>query len=117
MRPRPFLLAGLMLAMSIGGAHAADIIEGAWQTPDGGQVNIATCSQGYCVAVANGEYAGVTIGYLAPTQPGHYEGKIARPSDPGKAFDSKADVSGSTLTLTGCAAVVLCSTQTWLQHQ
>lgn len=113
--------------MAIGGAVAADPIEGTWKTqPDDGAyayVEMAPCGPSYCGVIKRTfrdgtEYASDNIGKelvqkMTPIGGNAYEGKLWRPSND-KIYTGKASVKGDTMQLAGCVfGGLFCAKQTW----
>lgn len=98
----------LSLAMA-GAALAAEPIEGDWLTAKGATVSIAACDAEFCLTGAAGKDLGKVSG-----SGGHYEGSLTNP-DNGKSNAVKIDVSGDTLTLSGCAGIV-CASRDWTRQ-
>lgn len=108
-------------------ALAADPIEGLWQTqPDEGAsafVSIAPCGAAFCGTIVKtfrgkDEYKSPNIGKqivigMTPAGEGTYKGKVLRPADD-RIYGGKAQVSGRTMTLSGCVAGgLICKSQSW----
>lgn len=123
------ILVAAALAVGLGGAAAADPIEGIWQTEvdDGAyaHVQIKPCGDAYCGTFirtfnADGEYKSANLGKqvvrsMKPTGGGKYEGKVWRPSN-NKVYLGKATVQGKAMALSGCVAGGLfCAKQNWVK--
>lgn len=89
----------------------AQTIEGQWRVQNGETVTYRVCPQGFCSVIDSGEYAGGTVGWMAPG-PRRYEGSVVDPTS-GTAYDGHASVEGDVLTLTGCVAKIFCRSQVW----
>ncbi len=126
---KKFALAALM-AVGLGGAAAADPIEGTWQTqPDDGAfafVEISPCGPAYCGVIArtfndSGEYQSENIGRqlvidMVPQGNGEYRGNVWRPSN-NKIYIGKINLNGDQMELKGCiAGGLLCSAQNWVRR-
>lgn len=89
----------------------AEGIEGTWTVQNGETVTFRPCSQGFCSVIDTGEYAGGSVGWMAPAD-GRYEGQVIDPTS-GTAYEGHAVVDGNRLTLTGCVAKIFCRSQHW----
>ncbi len=89
----------------------ADPIEGSWKTQSGETAAIAKCGGSYCIKLKTGKYAGKSIGKMNGAN-GKYKGTVIKPST-GKKYSGSASISGTTMKMKGCVALVLCETQTW----
>ena len=58
-----------------------------------------------------GKYKGQSIGCMSGSD-GTYTGKVVA-LDEGKTYTGKAKVTGNTMKLEGCVAVVLCKGESW----
>ena len=103
------LAGGLAIVMS-SSAFAADI-EGKWRTQSGESAVISKCGGAFCVKLTSGQYSGKRIGKLSGTGP-TYTGTITDPAN-NKTYSGSGKVSGSTLSMKGCVAKILCRTQKW----
>lgn len=92
-------------------ASAAEPIAGNWITATGATAAISKCGGSYCVTLKSGEHAGKRIGRLSG-KGGSYKGKITDPTND-KTYSGRAQVSGASLKMTGCALKVFCKTQNW----
>ncbi|WP_185983092.1 DUF2147 domain-containing protein [Aureimonas mangrovi] len=90
---------------------AAQSLEGTWRVQNGETVTYAPCEKGFCSVIDTGEYAGGSVGWMAPGAQ-RYEGEVIDPES-GKAYEGHAVVEGDTLTLTGCVARIFCRSQVW----
>ena len=102
-------LAATILTM---GAAYADPIEGNWKTADGPTAAIGKCGGSFCVVMKTGNYVGKQIGKFKPSGEGQYAGTLTDPKDD-KTYSGTAKLSGSNLSLTGCALKIFCKTQKW----
>ncbi|WP_420859451.1 DUF2147 domain-containing protein [Marivivens marinus] len=122
---------GLVAAVGLAGAVAADPLEGIWQTEvdDGAYalVTVSPCGPAFCGVIsrtfnADGEYQSENIGRqividMVPEGDGHYEGSVWRPSND-KIYIGKMDIEGNTVRLRGCVAGgLICASQTWTKVQ
>ena len=101
-------LGAMMLA---GPAYAAEPIVGQWRTQEGSIAEIVPCSAGYCVTLRSGQHQGRQIGQMSGSG-ANYTGTVTDPASD-RTYQGRATVSGSQLSLTGCALRVFCRTQTW----
>ncbi len=101
------------IATLTSGVLSADPIVGNWLTESGETAYIAACGGGnFCVTLKTGTYAGTSIGKLANTG-GRYKGKITDPATD-KTYTGKANISGSTMKMSGCVfGGLFCRSQTW----
>lgn len=106
----PLFGAALVSLGAVPPAHA-QTIEGTWRVQNGETVTYAPCPQGFCSRIESGEYAGGTVGWMAPG-PSRYEGQVVDPTS-GTAYEGHATVEGDRLTLTGCVAKIFCRSQHW----
>lgn len=126
---RGMIFAGVVLAMTAGGA-LADPVLGVWQTEvdDGAyaHVTMAPCGPAICGTLsrsfnAAGEYKAATLGRqlvwdMQPNGKGGYvNGKIWQPSTD-KTYRSKMTLEGNRLNVSGCVGPI-CKTQTWARVQ
>ena len=115
----------------LGGAAAADPIEGVWQTqPDEGSfahVTIAPCGGAFCGMISQtfkdgAAYQSPNIGRqividMTPRGNGAYAGRVWRPAND-KVYSGKAEVAGAQMSLSGCVAGgLICKSQTWVRVQ
>ena len=89
----------------------ADPIEGNWRTESGQTARISKCGSAFCITLQTGEHAGKRIGRVSPSG-AKYVGTITDPADD-KTYSGSAQISGSSLKMTGCALKVFCKTQNW----
>lgn len=94
------------------GAALADPIEGKWKTASGETAAIAPCGGGFCIKVTTGKHAGKQIGKMSAKGGGSYTGTITDPTED-KTYSGSGKVSGGSLTMKGCVAMVFCKSQTW----
>lgn len=103
------------LALSAGSlasqASAAESIEGNWKTMVGDTARIAPCSEGFCITLINGKFAGKQIGHMKGTG-NLYSGQITDPED-NKTYDGSAAVADDYLKLQGCVLKIFCKSQVW----
>ncbi len=92
-------------------AGAAGTIEGTWRVQNGETVTFRPCAQGFCSVIDTGEFAGGSVGWMAPAG-ARYEGQVIDPES-GTAYEGHASVDGNRLTLTGCVAKIFCRSQHW----
>ncbi|RYG93141.1 DUF2147 domain-containing protein [Loktanella sp. IMCC34160] len=122
---------GLVAAVGLAGAVAADPLEGIWQTEvdDGSYalVTVSPCGPAFCGVISrtfnsDGEYQSENIGRqividMVAEGDGHYEGSVWRPSND-KIYIGKMDIEGNTVRLRGCVAGgLICASQTWTKVQ
>lgn len=109
------------------GAALADPVEGLWKTqPDDGawaMVNVSRCGSKICGVIqqaydmqgnviASDNIGKRLVWDMVPQGDGTYrDGKIWQPST-GKVYNSKMELQGSRLKVSGCVAV-FCKSQTW----
>ena len=123
------MMAGLAMALALGGAALADPVEGLWQTEPGDnggfiQVAIAPCGEAFCGVIRSAfdkqgkpdpgyEHLGKRMLWdMKPEGGGKYgEGKIWAP-DRGKTYNSKMQLSGNRLEVEGCVFFI-CRGQSW----
>ena len=100
--------ASLILA---GPAFAAQPIEGSWKRSNGTVIRYAaTGGNQYCGTVMTGEYKGQSIGCMSGSG-NSYKGKVNK-LDEGKTYSGSATISGNSMKLSGCVAMVLCKSET-----
>lgn len=100
--------ASLVLA---GPALAAQPIEGTWKRANGTLIRYAaTGGSNFCGTVMNGEYKGKSIGCMSGSG-NSYKGQVNK-LDEGKTYSGSATISGRSMKLSGCVAVVLCKSET-----
>jgi uncharacterized protein (DUF2147 family) len=106
------MLAGAAFLILVGGASAAQPIEGDWLTLKGTTAHITPC-QGdkFCITLMDGQHAGKQIGVLKGMG-GQYTGQVTDP-DNDKTYDGSATVTGNALKLQGCVMKVFCKSQVW----
>jgi len=102
------MAASLVLA---GPALAAQPIEGTWKRTNGTLVRYAPAGGSkFCGTVMNGEYKGKSIGCMSGSG-SSYKGQVNK-LDEGKTYSGSATVSGNSMKLSGCVAMVLCKSET-----
>ena len=101
------LIAAVMLFFAVNPA-LADPIDGDWLTVNGQTASIS----GGVITLKTGKYAGKRIGSLKATGGGHYSGTITDPFNE-RSYSGIAELSGTSLRMSGCIMKVLCRTQTW----
>ena len=126
---RAFILAAALAALALP-AHAADPVEGIWRTkPDDngkyGQVRIAPCGALLCGTLIRAfdntgtEIPSENIGKLivwdmAPEGDGSYGGGKVWAPDRDKTYNSKMELTGSTLAVSGCVlGGLICRASEW----
>jgi len=124
------LVLAAALSLAAAGAAFADPAEGVWQTQvdDGAyaHVKMVPCGAKLCGTIArtfnsSGEYKSANLGKpivwdMVPEGGGKYgDGKIWQPST-GKVYNSKMQLSGSNLVVSGCVGPI-CKKQTWARVQ
>jgi uncharacterized protein (DUF2147 family) len=92
------------------GTALADPIEGTWKRPNGTLISYAGSGSKYCGTVMTGEYKGKSIGCMSG-KGNAYKGQVNK-LDEGKTYSGSATVSGNSMKLSGCVAVVLCKSET-----
>lgn len=106
------VIAAAVAAMVLcGPTLAAEPIVGQWRTAEGSIAQIGPCSAGFCVTLTSGQHQGRQIGQMSGSG-ANYSGTITDPASD-RTYQGSAVVSGSQLSLTGCALRVFCRTQTW----
>jgi uncharacterized protein (DUF2147 family) len=100
-----------MLILGAGNAFAEEPIVGNWKTADGDTALIAPCTDGYCVTLKTGKYAGRRIGTMQGKN-GTYTGELTDPSED-KTYSGSGTVNGDTAKMRGCVLKILCKSQTW----
>ena len=102
------MAASLVLA---GPALAAQPIEGTWKRTNGTLVRYAPAGgEKFCGTVMNGEYKGKSIGCMSGSG-NSYKGQVNK-LDEGKTYSGSATISGNSMKLSGCVAMVLCKSET-----
>lgn len=94
----------------LAGAASADPIEGNWKRPNGTLIKYAGGGGKFCGTVMTGEYKGKSIGCMNGSN-GSYKGTVNK-LDEGKTYSGTAKVTGNSLKLSGCVAMVLCKSET-----
>ena len=111
---RSIMLATATAAASLilaGPVLAAQPIEGTWKRSNGTVIRYAaTGGDKYCGTVMTGEYKGKSIGCMSGSG-NSYKGQVNK-LDEGKTYSGSATVSGKTMKLSGCVAMVLCKSET-----
>lgn len=120
------LIAGVLVALGLAGAAAADPVLGTWKTQvdDGAyaHVTFSTCGVAICGVIARtfnaqGEYRSPNLGRrlvwdMLPKGAGSYKGgRIWQPSTD-KIYRSKMSLDGDRLRVSGCVGP-LCKKQVW----
>ncbi|MFY9238186.1 MAG: DUF2147 domain-containing protein [Roseovarius sp.] len=116
------------LMLSAGAALAADPLEGTWRTaPDDnghtGLITVAPCGDALCGTLMKAfdgtgtQVASPNIGrhIISQTKPkgnGAYAGKVYAP-DRDKTYNSKLQLSGNTLAVSGCVLGIYRNGGTW----
>jgi len=108
---RNVMLATAAVAMMAGAAHADGIV-GNWRTDSGETAQIAAAGSGFAITLRTGKHKGKRIGQMSPAGSGKYKGTITDPADD-KTYSGNATLSGNSLAMQGCVAVVFCKTQNW----
>jgi len=92
-------------------ALAAQPIEGSWKRSNGTVIRYAPSGgDKFCGTVLNGEYKGKSIGCMSGSG-NSYKGQVNK-LDEGKTYSGSATISGNSMKLSGCVAVVLCKSET-----
>lgn len=121
------LAAGLTMAFA-STAFAADPLEGNWRTAkddngNSGLIKVAPCGDALCgVLVQSYDSAGKAfksenqgrqiISATKPTGNGQYKGKVYSP-DRGKTYNSKLQLTGNKLKVSGCVFGICRDGGTW----
>jgi uncharacterized protein (DUF2147 family) len=92
-----------------GTALAAEPIVGTWKRPNGTLIRYAASGGQFCGTVLTGEYKNQSIGCMKGSGT-KYTGKVNK-LDEGKEYKGSATISGNTLSLQGCFAVVFCKSE------
>ncbi len=125
------LLAALFAAVA--GAASADPLEGLWQTKaddngNYGHVKVVPCGDAFCGALQRSfdaqnkeltespNLGKKIIWAMKPAGGGKYEGKIWSP-DRDKTYDSKLQLSGKSLKVSGCVLGFCRDGGTWTKLQ
>ncbi len=108
---RSIMLAAAAMAMMAGSAYADNIV-GNWRTDSGETAQIAAAGSGFSITLRTGKHKGKRIGQMNPAGSGKYKGTITDPADD-KTYSGNATLSGNSLAMQGCVAVVFCKTQNW----
>ncbi len=108
------LITGIAVAVMFTSAAFADVIEGNWRTQSGETAAIAKCGGSFCITLKTGEHAGKRIGKLS-NNGSKYKGTITDPADD-KTYSGSATISGSTMSMTGCAFKIFCKSQKWTKQ-
>lgn len=111
---KSFITAGLAAIIVTASASVsfAEPIEGVWKRPSTGTlVRYAKTGGEFCGTVLEGKYKGKSIGCMNGTN-GSYTGKVVA-LDEGKTYSGKAKVTGNSMKLEGCVAMVLCKGENW----
>ena len=107
------MFATAALGLALAGAAHADPIEGKWKMPSGYDAQIAPCSGGFCLTYTTGPYKGKTFGQMKPSGGGEYAGTVTDYTKGGKQYSGKGQLSGSTLSISGCVlGGLICRSQT-----
>ncbi len=121
-------MSALALMLSASAALAADPLEGTWRTaPDDnghtGLINVAPCGAALCgtlmkafdgtgTQVASPNIGRHIISQTKPKGDGAYTGKVYAP-DRDKTYNSKLQLSGNTLAVSGCVLGICRNGGTW----
>jgi uncharacterized protein (DUF2147 family) len=108
---RTFILAAAATFALGASAALAEQIEGNWKTQSGETAAITKCGSSFCVTLKTGKYAGKQIGKMAGSG-SKYKGSITDPTND-KTYSGSASISGSSMSMKGCVAMVLCRSQKW----
>ena len=108
---RSIMLATAAMAMMAGSAYADNIV-GNWRTDSGETAQIAAAGSGFAITLRTGKHKGKRIGQMSSAGNGKYKGTITDPADD-KTYSGNATLSGNSLAMQGCVAVVFCKTQNW----
>lgn len=103
-----------LLAGALGPAVAAEPVVGDWRTASGEMARIAPCGDAFCISLTTGKFSGQRIGRMSGSG-GRYEGEITDP-EAERTYAGRAEVSGASMKLTGCALKVFCRSQTWTRR-
>lgn len=101
----------LAATLIFAGTALADPIEGNWTT-DSGETAAITGGGPFRITLKTGKHAGKHIGSMSKTGDNKYAGEITDPKDD-KTYAGDARLSGNSLKMRGCVAVVFCRTQNW----
>ena len=108
------IAAGGLLIAALGSANAAEPVVGNWRTASGETASIAPCGHAFCISLTTGKFKGRQIGRMSGSA-GTYQGEITDPKAD-RTYAGKAEVSGASLKLTGCALKVFCKSQSWTKR-
>lgn len=107
------IFAAAAVGLALTGAAAADPIEGKWKMPSGYDAQIAPCSGGFCLTYVTGPHKGKNFGQMTPTGNGQYSGTVVDYTKGGKQYSGKGQLSGATLSISGCVlGGLICRSQT-----
>ncbi|MCO6186639.1 DUF2147 domain-containing protein [Rhizobium sp. L1K21] len=95
------LSATALAILFVAPAFAAEPIEGTWKRSNGTLIKYSASGGQFCGKVLNGEYKGQSIGCMKGSG-ADYKGEVNK-LDEGKTYSGKANVSGNTMKLSGCA--------------
>jgi len=126
------ILMACAATLALAGAALADPLEGMWRTvPDdngnSGLIQVAPCGNALCGTLvrafdANGnEMASANVGrmIISETRPrgnGEYRGKVWSP-DRDQTYNSRLQLTGDTLSVSGCVLGVCRDGGTWQRAQ
>lgn len=99
---KKLVMATFVAFAALSGAALADPIEGTWRMPSGNNATIAACGSDFCLTYVNGPNAGQTFGRMRPSGNGQYEGTVTDYTRGGREFSGKGQLSGNTLSVSGC---------------
>ena len=111
---RRLAVAAALLIGTLGPASAAEPVVGTWRTASGETASIAPCGDAFCISLTTGKFKGRQIGRMSGTGAA-YQGEITDP-EADRTYAGRAEVSGASLKLTGCALKVFCKSQTWTKR-
>ncbi len=110
---RKMTLALACLGLFTGAAMADNdpLASSTWKRSNGTLIKYSGTGGKYCGTVMTGEYKGKSIGCMNGSN-GKYKGTVNK-LDEGKTYSGKATVSGSKMTLSGCAlGGLVCKSET-----
>ena len=124
---KTILTAAVASFLTLGAAHAEPLL-GTWQTAQDdngnfGHIEVAPCGDALCgTLIKSFDSAGVVIPsdhtgshIISATKPrgyGEYRGKVFSP-DRGKTYNSKLQLTGDTLSVSGCVFGICRDGGTW----
>lgn len=105
-------LVALAASLAPVAAAQAEGLGGNWVRPNGVVVRFSPCGGGFCATAVTGPNAGKSVGKMSPNGENKFKGSLTDPSA-GKTYSGSAKLSGNSLSMQGCVAMVLCRSETW----